>query len=154
MITSERKEAASIGQCINTASGFLSVGNSLSNIQDGVQYYKYYIAPCATTLAFSCELFLKAIYAMENNGDMCKGHYLEELYGKLSVETQGRICAEYNRRQGFPSIAQCLHMHNTTFESFRYLYEENECSVDVPSLKLLAYSLSNACKDMWQLRER
>lgn len=154
MITSERKEAASIGQCINTASGFLSVGNSLSNINDGAQYFQYYIAPCATTLAFSCELFLKAIYGMENNGEICRGHYLEELYEKLSSEAQQEICEEYSKGRGFIPITQCLHIHNKTFESFRYVYEEQECSLDVPSLRLLAFCLSNVCKSMWQQREQ
>ena len=65
--------------CARNAVVFLQQGEQLLREMNhnAVNFLYYYIAPCTVELALSCELFLKAIIAIDNNGNVKNGIILK-----------------------------------------------------------------------------
>ncbi len=133
------------------ACGFFSVGEGLLNtIHNPVQFLAYYISPCAVNLAFACEVFLKYLYAIENDGkEHAPGHGLLDIYDDLSQKTQDKIRSFYEENESILSFDECFNCHNKSFVEFRYMYEgRNMIGMEPQSLYNMAVALHNACVDI------
>lgn len=77
-----------------------------------------------TCIAFSIELWLKALYCVENpKGKMPWGHHLHKLFNQLSPTLQATLIASSNKApEAFRSE---LEKDTKTFETWRYAYEYN-----------------------------
>ncbi|WP_295360985.1 hypothetical protein [uncultured Pseudoramibacter sp.] len=142
-------EKINIIQCKRIADGFRMTG-AFAAKTDAVQFFKYYIGPCAANLAFACELYMKTLKANSNERIICKGHYLQKLYEDLNPEQQCKIRTEYKKVKCNLDLDKCLEIHNKTFEEWRYLAEYKNgktISVDRGSLLNLANALSKVCEE-------
>ena len=129
--------------CFRTGEGYLRAGKALLDTKaDGVSFFAYYISPCVVNLAFACELYLKAIYAVENNNKCIKWHSLIELSNAISDSAKIQAKAEY---ENYPHILktfdECIASNDKTFEQWRYLHEPGNKSIEPDSLFALAVSL-------------
>lgn len=150
-----------IDRCIASAKVFLQEGKALLEKQkDGAAFLGYYLAPCAANLAFSCELFLKALIARENNGIIQRGHELNDLYYQLNPVTRYRMRVKYNSykpvhdpdkpKSPRQSFDDCLATHNKAFEEWRYYYEKGKTiSVEPTSLMCLTMSAYETYEEMY-----
>lgn len=99
--------------------------------------------PLIVLTTFSCELFLKALFAEENNGAVIYQHLLWELFEALSPATQAKIEAEWDKSQLrrkelldradnesgnlFPrDLRSNLSQSSDLFVVVRYLYENSK----------------------------
>ncbi|MDW9594553.1 hypothetical protein GOA63_20335 [Sinorhizobium meliloti] len=94
-------------------------------------------SPQAMLLAFSLELYFKAIYARET-GKPNHGHELDELFSDLAACTQSAIRRVYDnpppfiqaqrviqRKHGIPTeFDECLRISKKAFVQQRYIHEE------------------------------
>lgn len=73
--------------------------------------------------AFSCELFLKAVGALEsNNLCMKKGHGIADLFDTLAGETRLALMADFSEK--YPDrFQELLDEANTAFIDWRYSHE-------------------------------
>ena len=76
--------------------------------------------------AFSCEIYLKAIYTYEHPDSACiQGHYLDELFNSISEESKTEIEHELLKSYSRDKIAQFICESRKIFEEFRYVYERD-----------------------------
>ncbi len=82
--------------------------------------------------AFTCELYMKAAYAAENNGRVIEAHELNVLSGRLSRPFQDAVRSEWPNttaplRKQFPKenldLDANLRVSRDAFENFRYFHE-------------------------------
>lgn len=133
------------------ACGFFNVGKGLLNtLKNPVNFLGYYISPCAVNLAFSCEIFLKYLYAVENDGiEHMHSHGLLDIYNDLRKSTQDKIQSFYEVNDSILSFEECFKCHNKSFVDFRYMYEgRNKIGVEPQSLYNMAVALHNTCVDI------
>ena len=95
------------------------------------------IVPVIVNYAFACELFIKAMLQKEGSLSLKSGHSLEQLFKKLSDETQQRIIKE---------IPKCdfkteLNNISLAFQEWRYIYEIEIHSINMVFLELFATAL-------------
>lgn len=134
---------------LRTADGYLSAGKALFNTRkNAVMFFEKYISPFAVNTVFACELYLKYIYAKENNKTGKKTHKLLDLFNKLSSERKEAVKNAYQKWTSLESFDDCIQTHNQTFEEFRYMYEKNNIKVEPQSLYNLAVALHNVCYSM------
>ena len=138
---------------LREACGFLNVGKGLLNtLKNPTKFFGYYFSPCAVNLAFACEVFLKYLYAAENNGKEY-GHYhgLLDIYNDLSKVTQEKIRSFYEVNASVLSFDDCFKCHNKSFLEIRYMYEgKNKIQMEPQSLFNMAVALHNMCIDITQ----
>lgn len=104
---------------------------------------------CCTNLSFSCEIGLKLIIYAETHNPNSDGHYLNDLFGKLSPTSQTIIrsftLAHYNSailnqsQMTEESFNQELNMIKDSFVKTRYWFEEKHG--EDKSMRILFYSL-------------
>lgn len=134
---------------LRTADGYLSAGKALFDTRkNAVMFFAEYISPFAANTAFACELYLKYIYAKENNNVTIKTHKLLDVFEKISPERKEAIKNDYQKWASLLSFDDCVQTHNQTFEEFRYMYEKSQISVEPQSLYNLAVALHNVCYEM------
>ena len=99
------------------ACGFLCVGNGLLNtLKNPADFFEYYFSPCAVNLAVACEVFLKYLYAAENNGkEYVHNHGLLGVFDDLCQKTQGKIRSFYGENESILSFDECFKCHNKSF---------------------------------------
>ena len=79
--------------------------------------------PFAVNIAFSCELYLKAIMIFDSEKDEFEtGHSLKDLYAKLNANDKKGIEAIYNVKS-FKKLNELLDESDKTFEQWRYAFE-------------------------------
>lgn len=153
-----------VNRCIASAKVFMLEGKVLlDKKQDGqafLEFLENYIAPCAANLAFSCELFLKALIAQENNGIIQRGHKLMDLYYQLDPVTRYIMRVKYNSykpvydpdkpKSPRQSFDDCLATHNEAFREWRYYFEAGKTiSVEPTSLMCLTLSAYETYEEMY-----
>lgn len=144
--------------CARSALFFLHQGEQLLSAMkpNSVNFLYYYIAPCTVELAFSCELYLKAIIATENNNYIKPGHYLKALFNQLSKEAQIQVEKKYSAYESahpeckaFMPLKKCLKKHSNAFIEWRYYFEIGKHpSVEPSSLYYLALSLHDIYQEV------
>ena len=68
------KKKINIETCKREADVFRSIGKNLALNNNGVQFLKYEIGPCAVNLALSCELYFKILFAIDHENKAITGH--------------------------------------------------------------------------------
>jgi hypothetical protein len=97
-------------------------------------------------LAFACELYLKALYALET-GKTRTGHRLNVLFAGLPAHIQRAVTERYEaRRRGLGArLATDLVTFSNAFAEWRYVYEMAAGEMDVVGLGQLASGLYETC---------
>lgn len=78
-------------------------------------------------MAFACELFIKTMLYYENRGEKkIEGHFLKELFEKLSDQTKKTIVDAFNEKWHDDKIEIycCLEKITHYFVDLRYLFEK------------------------------
>lgn len=142
--------------CARNAIVFLQQGEQLLREMNHntVSFLYYYMAPCTVELALSCELFIKAIIAIDNNGNIRRGHCINNLYKQLSKKRKDCIREKYkgyisnhSEIKSLVELEKCLKIHNNAFVEWRYYFEKGKKnSVEPSSLYFLALSLHDVYK--------
>lgn len=151
-----------INRCVSSASIFFTEGQRLLETMytNSIFFFKYSIAPCAVNLAFSCELYLKALIAQENNGIIRKGHDLIELFDQLDPVTKYKIRVKYNSskpstcnspaQSARKSFDDCLILHKDSFKQWRYYFEKGQSiSFEPVSLYCFANSIRQVYEELY-----
>lgn len=149
-------------ECANSAYVFLREGEALVKLwkKQSIQFFTCYFAPCVTNLALSCELYLKAIYGLENSNRAFEKHNLSQIFDKLSEERKSAIAREYVSFQKNLALPDCLTVHDNAYVTWRYYYEyetdsqddsnKRKLVADPPSLYYLAVALNHVYCNMKQ----
>lgn len=85
------------------------------------------LVPIITNMAFSCELFLKAILKHDNNDTKkTKTHNLKDLFNELQENIKSEIMKPYNEEDFMAKLENISNL----FMEWRYLYERHLGSVE------------------------
>ncbi|MDD6400033.1 MAG: hypothetical protein PUG10_00305 [Lachnospiraceae bacterium] len=150
-----------IERALMSAEGFGAAAKLLMEKTNKNAWYLGIYAPAITAnLSFACEIYMKQIIGF-NEEKYTKGHYLRDLYRKISPQEREFIEGEFDEKvksflrknsdwmEPF-SINNCLDDYNKAFEEWRYVYEPKESNayfVAGPSLEILACVLEEYIKD-------
>ncbi len=94
------------------------------------------LVPIITNMAFSCELFLKAILKHDNKE--IKTHNLKELFNNLPEDIKNKIMKSQNEEDFMAKLENISNL----FEEWRYLYERYPNSVEYNFLCYFSEKLS------------
>ena len=116
---------------IHTAIAFLDIGSYANDLdrdfsRQSIQFKcdAYYAIPSLVNLAFSCELFLKAILNI-NNVEYGRTHSLYDLYYKLPDVVKAQLNSTFKGKCAYPvSFEETMKVHSNTFPEFRYIFED------------------------------
>jgi HEPN domain-containing protein len=100
--------------------------------------------PAVVCLAFSIELYLKAILSSEGNPQ--KGHELHKLFIKLSQKSKDNICSTLSKPE--EEIRTTLTSNSKAFVEWRYIYEKDSASVNTKFLLEFSRAVSELAKKM------
>lgn len=109
-----------------------------------------YLIAFSTNLAFSAELYLKAIsiYLSPQN-EFEKGHDLQKLFDCLPSEVQNEIKDAYNREFHIHDFVTILEQHKDAFNDWRYGFAGNgSLSIQSTDFGTLVRCLKNYCKTL------
>jgi HEPN domain-containing protein len=99
--------------------------------------------------AFACELYLKALFALENGQEPKRRHELDKLFEPISGDTKGKIKNRYLERYWHGSIPNDLCSFAQYFRDWRYSYEIKEEAVgDLAGIAHLASALYETCIEL------
>lgn len=142
---------------INTAIAFLDIGSYANDLdrdfsRQSMQFKSdaYYAIPSLVNLAFSCEIFLKAILNI-SNVEYGKTHSLCDLYNKLPDVAKAQLNIAFKDRCAYPvSFEETMKVHSNTFPDFRYIFEEkNKLAYGYPdNLQLAAEVMRDLLHDI------
>ena len=109
-------------------------------------YGKVLYIAAMTNIAFSCEMYLKTLYYIENK-KYKKGHKLNELFNSLSEELKSRIIEKMSYDK--LDFQAKLISHSNAFEKWRYYHEWTKTSetIDFSFLEDFANSLFRICDE-------
>lgn len=104
---------------------------------------KFYGDQFATNGIFAIELYLKALYCYENL-EFIKGHYLDELYSKLSEKLQNELKNEK------ADIKEYFEEYSKGFEKWRYSFESKELSIRIDHTMEVLKILDDMCEKYYK----
>lgn len=130
-----------------TADGYFGTAKLIrSSIHDGIECMLKYASPYIVNLAFSCELYMKALLLYRGirfctaNG---KGHDLRELYNQLCEEDKALICTKLKDPI---SAVDLLQVQRNLFVNFRYPYEMKiPAPLELAPFEEITQTLSEIC---------
>ena len=149
-----------IERALMSAEGFVMAAKLLIEKTNKNAWYLGIYAPAITAnLSFACEIYMKQIIGF-NEEKYTQGHYLSDLYKKISPEERKVIEDKFNdkikcffeRNSDWCepiSINDCLNKYNKAFEEWRYVYEPKERNMYFtadPVLEVLTYTLEEYIK--------
>ena len=111
-----------------SAKGFLSAADILRQVgrKDGLKLFAYYAYPLSVNAAFSCELFIKSLLALEET-EYNRGHYLYDLYSLLSHNAKTRIKNRFSESGSTEDVEELVKAYNRAFVEWRYPFDpEND----------------------------
>lgn len=119
--------------CLAEACAFYEVGKSWATPEHILGPDKY-IYPVIVNLAFSCELYLKALMIWRNpDGSFDRGHSLVDLFNGLSDTDRNGIKGLYIPEFSEWGFDGAIKEFNRLFEDWRYAFEvkedDNECTI-------------------------
>lgn len=115
-------------------------------------YEKEPSKPVIVNLAFSCELYIKALLMMQRkNREIVIGHELNQLFLQLDETLKNRILCETNINDWDTFMKDS----SNAFEDWRYFYEENKAIRIgyIPELFRLADTLDKICTEIFSVKE-
>ena len=96
--------------------------------------------PKIALLAFSCELFIKAILLCTIEMKDARGHDLKSLFEMLPDETKETFLSKWSSKYE-KNFKEVLNENSRVFEQWRYAYEEEKIPAEVTDLENLAIFL-------------
>lgn len=100
------------------------------------------VVPAIVSLAFACELYLKALHAL-STGKGRQGHRLNVLFAGLAQDhiekIEGRFCERTGKSPA--DLRADLAAFGNAFVEWRYVYEQKSAQIDVQALGQLAATL-------------
>lgn len=138
--------------------GFANKGNSNFRIKQ-IGWSYLFLVPYITNLAFSCELFLKAI--LKKGGKKIKTHILEQLFDELDDDIKKAIIELVNKNEPMINrknpldifeerdkiFKNKLHDISNLFVRWRYIYECDPQDVEVSFLETFSYTLLSVIEE-------
>ena len=122
--------------CRDAANQFFNISEWCSE-KDVVEFLYDGLYPYAVNIAFSCELYLKAIQIWESSKDeFKKGHKLKELFDSLNLNTKNQLKSSFDSKY-HKSIEDFLSENSDVFVDWRYALEK-EVSIDYSGFDVLA----------------
>lgn len=88
----------------------------------------YFAIPAITNMAFSCELFLKAIRMLTSPDGAQKGHHLSGLYEDLTAQQKNTLEVIFKKYCPHETVTfeSTIKHHCKAFEEWRYVYENGK----------------------------
>lgn len=119
--------------CLAEACAFYEVGKNFATTKH-VLGFDQYIYPVVVNLAFSCELYFKALMIWRNSdGGFHKGHSLVDLFNELSDTDRNGIKGLYIPELSGWGFDDAIEEFDRSFERWRYAFEvkedDNECTI-------------------------
>ncbi len=107
--------------------------------------------PVIVNLAFSCELYMKALLMLQKkNREIIIGHELNQLFSELDVTVKERILSETNIR----NWDRFMKDSSNAFDAWRYYYEKDKSMIGhIPELFNLAEILDKICTEIFSVKE-
>jgi len=112
-------------------------------------YKGKFMAPYVVNGAFSIEVFLKTIH--DAYGNKIKGHHLLNIYndmpklGKKLFNDAAKDVRPYYSLHDGEDIISCLTKLSKSFEDWRYIYEKNELTIEIQSIRYTMHTCQEAC---------
>ncbi|WP_152417348.1 hypothetical protein [Sandarakinorhabdus sp. AAP62] len=99
--------------------------------------------------AFACELYLKALFAIEKQTAPERGHELNVLFRRLDSATQEKITQRYHGRYEGGALSDDLVTFARVFQDWRYSYEFSGAhEIDQTGVAHLASALYETCAEL------
>ena len=112
--------------CLVEADAFYEVGKAYADV-DKMLPPSRFIFPVIVNLAFSCELYLKALMIWRSPDDMfVRGHSLVKLFNELDKVDQSRIRGLYKPEFHNWTFDDAIAEFDTSFEDWRYAFQEDK----------------------------
>lgn len=114
-------------------------------------YEKEPSKPVIVNLAFSCELYMKALLMLKRKSrEIIIGHELDELFSQLDEPVKVRILRETNIK----NWDDFMQDSSNAFEAWRYYYEEDKAIRvgHIPELFRLADTLDKICTEIFSTK--
>ena len=107
--------------------------------------------PVVVNLAFSCELYMKALLMLQRKTrEIVIGHELYQLFSELNEDIRERILRETNIR----NWDRFMKDSSNAFEAWRYFYEKDKSMIGhIPELFRLADTLDKICAETFSIKE-
>ena len=107
--------------------------------------------PVVVNLAFSCELYMKALIMLQRKTrEIVIGHELYQLFSELNEDIRERILRETNIR----NWDRFMKDSSNAFEAWRYFYEKDKSMIGhIPELFRLADTLDKICAETFSIKE-
>ena len=107
--------------------------------------------PVVVNLAFSCELYMKALLMLQRKTrEIIIGHELNQLFSELNEDIRERILRETNIR----NWDRFMKDSSNAFEAWRYFYEKDKAMIGhIPELFRLADMLDKICAETFSIKE-
>lgn len=107
--------------------------------------------PVVVNLAFSCELYMKALLMLQRKTrEIVTGHELYQLFSELNEDIRERILRETNIR----NWDRFMKDSSNSFEAWRYFYEKDKSMIGhIPELFRLADTLDKICAETFSIKE-
>lgn len=148
---SGRKAATALDpqRIANTAHSFLFAANRAAEprpLPSGAS--EILMVPHAACLAFSAELYLKALITLE--GGRASGHGLVDLFDSLSTASRDVIRAQLSMTK--TAMKASLGDASDAFVTWRYIYESEARSLDLGFLRRLIEAVSSMAEALLKAR--
>jgi len=126
--------------CLNEADAFYEVGKAYAGA-DKMLPPSRFVYPVIVNLAFSCELYFKALMIWRNpDGMFEKGHSLVKLFGKLDEVDRGRIKELYVPDFYNWVFDDAIEEFDIAFESWRYAFECDKDDLTITIFELIRFA--------------
>ena len=109
-------------------------------------YDSHYILPAFVNYALSGELYLKAIYILENNKKSKNIHSYALLIAQLSLQMQKLIEELYNSYSPTESFSVAIARYGDVFSRWRYRYETMNADAIFDDFIALITAIRTACE--------
>ena len=127
-------------ECLNEADAFYEVGKAYAVI-DKMLPPSRFVYPVIVNLAFSCELYFKALMIWRNPGDMFeKGHSLVKLFSKLDKVDKDRIKELYVPNIYNWVFDDAIEEFDIAFEDWRYAFEHDKGDCTITIFELIRFA--------------
>lgn len=125
----------------HNASSFLVAANRCNEKRQlsDPNSFEWPVTPTIVCYAFSTELYLKAIFAAENNNKNFEGHGLLVLFNKISSPARDQLAQGMG--SNVDTLRQRVDAANSSFVDWRYIHEKESLQSDVDFLGAFAHAL-------------
>ena len=106
----------------------------------------HYCFPALVNLALAGEIYLKAIYILENNRESKNIHPLKALFAQISNQAQSDISRLYEQNKRKESFDQAIERYSDVFSKWRYRHEITNADSNVDDFVALIDAIKTTCE--------